>query len=194
MADVLFITPAEMAATTILGGNVDVDKYTINVAFVQIQVIEPLLGTELYDAMITKFITANNDASAMSDPYKKIMQDFVQPITKHEAIAEYLEVSNLMVESGGTFIHTAENRQVPTKDELYTLSGKYHAMAQTYIGRFDKWICKNIGDVEEYKRFQDEVNAQKIEVKSGFYFGRWQQTLKNNLTARDYINKDILNE
>ena len=41
-------------------------------------------------------------------------------------------------------------------------------MAQTYIQRFDKWICNNL--VPEYQRVQDEVNAQKVSQRSGFYF------------------------
>ncbi len=194
MADILFITPAEVAATTILGGNVDPDRYTINIAFTQTQVIEPLLGTELYDAMITKFATASYVASDMVVPYKTIMIDYVQPITKHEGLAEYLEVSNLMVEQGGTFIHTAEYRQVATKEDLQSLSLKYHTMAQMYIKRFEKWICKNIGDVSEYKRYQDEVNAQEVKVTPGLYFGQWQRSGIGNLDARDYIDRDIQNE
>jgi hypothetical protein len=192
MAEILFITPAEMTATTILGGNVDIEKYTTNVAFVQVTVIEPLLGTELYDAMHTKFATANYDATAMIGDYKTLMIDFVQPITKHEAMAEYIEISNLLVEQGGTFKHTADNRQIVEKDELQFLAGKYHSMAQMYIQRFNKWICKNT--IAEYKRYQDEVNAQNIQVTGGWYFGRWQEGLKRQPTADDYINNDILNE
>ena len=49
MSEVIFVTPAEVAATTILGGNVDQSKYLVNLAFAQEFVILPLLGTELYD-------------------------------------------------------------------------------------------------------------------------------------------------
>jgi len=42
-------------------------------------------------------------------------------------------------------------------------------LAQMYIQRFEKWICKN--NIAEYKRYQDEVNAQKIKVTSGWYLG-----------------------
>ena len=47
----LFITPKEISTTTVLGGNVDIDKYQFIIESVQISVIEPLLGTELYDAL-----------------------------------------------------------------------------------------------------------------------------------------------
>jgi len=44
-------------------------------------------------------------------------------------------------------------------------------MAQMYIGRLKKWICKNVSSIPEYKRYQDSVNAQNVEVKAGWYFG-----------------------
>ncbi len=190
MADVLFISPAEMTATTILGGNVDIEKYTVNVAFVQVMIIEPLLGSELYDKIIS-----DRAGAGLAGAYLTLFNEFVVPITKHEGLAEYLEVSNLMVEQGGTFIHTAEHRQVPTKDDLFSLSGKYHAMAQAYIERFEKWICKNITSVPEYKRLQDEVNAQHIQATSGMYFGRHQHNNSTKrLNASDYLYSDIINE
>jgi len=52
MQELLFITPDELAKTTILGGNVDRDKYTFSILNVQKTVIERLLGTELYDKII----------------------------------------------------------------------------------------------------------------------------------------------
>ena len=164
MAETLFITPQEITATTILGGNVDPDKYIINIAFAQLSVIEPLLGTELYDK-----ITAEFEADTLAGDYLTLFTDFVQPITKHEALAEYIEVSNFMVDNGGTFKHIADNRENTTKDDTQFLAGKYHNLAQMYIKRFNKWICKNT--LTEYKRYQDEVNAQNVEVKSGWYFG-----------------------
>ena len=39
-----------------------------------------------------------------------------------------------------------------------------------YVQRFDKWICLN--NLPEYKRHQDEVDAQKIKVTSGWYLGK----------------------
>jgi len=41
-------------------------------------------------------------------------------------------------------------------------------MAQMYVQRFNKWICKH--SLPEYKSWQDEVNAQKIDTNSGMFF------------------------
>jgi hypothetical protein len=36
MAELLLITPQEIAQTTVMGGNVDIDKYTFAIANVQL--------------------------------------------------------------------------------------------------------------------------------------------------------------
>jgi len=161
--ETLFITPEEITATTIMGGNVDPDRYITNVAFVQVSVIEPLLGTELYDKITADFI-----ADELVGNYLTLFDDFIKPITKNEAVAEYIEVSPFLVENGGTFKHSADNREQLTRQEIEILAGKYHSMAQMYIQRFNKWICKNT--ITEYKRWQDSVNAQKLELNAGMFF------------------------
>lgn len=164
MAEFLFQTPKEVAGTTILGGNVDPDRYLFNIADVQISIIEPLLGTELYDK-----IKSEAEADTLTGDYLTLYDEYVKPITKHEALAEYIEIAPFLLESGGIFKHNADNREQLTRSEIEVLAGKYHSMAQNYITRFKKWICKN--KITEYKRYQDEVNAQNVQTTLGLYFG-----------------------
>lgn len=189
MAETLFITPAEITGTTIMGGNVDVDKYITNIAFVQVTVIEPLLGTELYDKIKTDFEADPTGLTGLTGDYLTLFTDYIKPITKNTAVAEYIKISTLMLDNGGTFKHVAENREIPSQNELNMLSGNYSSMAQMYIKRFEKWICKNM--LPEYKRSQDEVNAQKVNQRSGLFFGKDY----NKYHSAEYeIYKDIRNE
>lgn len=163
MAETLFITPDEIISTTIMGGNVDPDRYVMNIAFVQVTVIEPMLGTELYDKIIEDF---ENDE--LEGDYLTLFNNFVKPITKNQAVGEYIEVSSFLVENGGTFKHSADNREQPTRKEIDLLAGKYKGMAEMYVSRFEKWICNN--SISEYKHYQDEVNAQKTQTIGGLFF------------------------
>ena len=162
MPELLFITPDELAKTTILGGNVDRDKYTFSILNVQITVIERLLGTYLYDKIVTDI--ENNTLTGL---YATLYNDYIKPITKYESCAEYIEVASFMLNNGGLFRHTADNSETVSKDDTYNLSQKYHGLAQMYVERFEKWICKN--PLPEYKICQDEVNAGKIKNTSGWY-------------------------
>ena len=162
MAEFLFITPQEMASTTVLGGNVDIDKYIFCIANVQLMTIEPLLGTELYNK-----IAEEAEAETLSGLYLELYTRFVKPITKHKSMAEYIEIGQYIVDNGGIYKHTADNAEIVTKDEVLFLSNKYNAFAQGLIIRFNKWICNN--SIPEFKTYQDEVNANlNIKVTAGW--------------------------
>jgi len=158
MAERLFITPQEMTSSTILSGNTDIDKYRFCINSVQITTVEPLLGTELYDKIITDL---GNDAGTgdLAGLYLELYTDFIKPITKNEALAQYIEIASYIVDNGGVFKHTGDNLEVVDKAEVQYLAEKYKALAQMYVQRFNKWICKN--SITEYKTSQDEVDAMK---------------------------------
>lgn len=160
MAEILFITKTEMTNTTILGGNVDFDKYSFCVLDTQLRVLEPLLGTELYEKIKTDL-----DAETLSGLYLEMFNDYVKPITKFASVANYLEIASYMVDNGGIYKHVADNKQVVEKNEVMSLVQKYNGMTDMFIIRFQKWICNN--HLIEYKMYQDKVNADK-DIKTIF--------------------------
>ena len=165
MAELLFITPQEMTSSTILSGNTDTDKYDFCILQAQITTIEPLLGTELYDKIILD--KTNN---ALAGLYLELYTDFIKPITKNEALAQYIEIASYMVDNAGIYKKAGENIEVVAKDEVQYLAGKYKSLAQMYVIRFNKWICRNA--IPEYKTFQNEVNAiRDINLNVGWHLG-----------------------
>ena len=166
MATKLFISPQQIQQTTIMGGNVDLDSFQFCIDSVMITVIEPLLGTELYDKIVTDF-TADNLAGL----YLTLFTEFVQPITKYESTAQYINIAQYKLDNGGIFKHAPENAEVVDKEEVQSIASVYHNNAQVYVQRFNKWICKNT--ITEYKTYQDEVNANRnTQLVGGLYFGK----------------------
>ena len=163
MADLLFITPQEMTDTTIIGGNVDIDKYTMCILSTQLRVIEPLLGTLLYDKII-----ADIEASTLAGLYLTLFNDFVKPITKNEACAAYIMISPYVLSNSGLFKNNPDNAEVVDVKEKENLSEQYSSNAQMYVNRFNKWISKN--ELVEYKLTQDEVDAQNIHINNTWTF------------------------
>jgi hypothetical protein len=152
--ELLFITPQEASSSTILSGNIDIDKFLFCIANVQLTTIEPLLGTELYDKIV-----AEKTAGTLAGDYLTLFNDFIKPITKHESVAQFIEIASYIVDNGGIYKHSAEGKEVVDKQEAQFLSGKSKAMSQMYVQRFNKWIEYN--PLAEYKTYQDEVNAIK---------------------------------
>lgn len=164
MAELLFITPQEMTQTTIMNGNVDVDKYAMCILNTQVRIIEPLLGTELYEKIKTDL------PSGLTGLYLEMFNDYIKPVTKYEACADYIAISPYTLANNGLFKNSPDNVEVVSKNEADFLSERYSSIAQTFVNRFDKWIGLNKNDIPEYKTSQDKVNAQDINVNNGWYF------------------------
>lgn len=160
----LFISPQVIKKTTILGGNVDIDKFTFCIESTMIQVIEPMLGTLLYDKILEDF---TNDA--LDGLYLELFTEFVEEITKYESTAKYINIAQYNVTNGGIFKHSPTDAEVVDRDEVNTLADTYHLNADVFIKRFNKWICLN--PIDEYKTWQDEVNADtNINLRGGWSF------------------------
>lgn len=152
MAEVLLINPNEITETTILGGNIDFDKYRFCIFDTQIKTIEPLLGSELYEYLKTNRLT-------LGGLYLELYNDYVKPILKFSSTATYLEISNYLVDNGGVFIHKAESKEKPTDIQMSGLIQKYRGLTDMYIIRFNKWICQNV--INEY-HYSTEQNVNPI--------------------------------
>lgn len=165
MADLLFITPLEMTQGTMMGGNVDTDKYQPVILQVQEKVIQELLGSELYDKIISDIL-----ATTLVGDYLTIFNDFVKPITKFEACADYITISPYVLNNSGLHKNNPDKAVQVEAKEKETLSNWHHSQAMMYIGRFEKWINLNKSNVPEYKTSQDEVDASKNQnLNPGWY-------------------------
>ena len=165
MAELLFITPQEITETTIVGGNVDFDKYVPCILETQLKTIEELLGSELYNKIVNDL-----EGTGLSGDYLILFNDYIKPITKNESVATYILISPYSLGNGGLFKRTFNGVETIDFKEVENLSQRYSSIAQMYINRFHKWIEAN--PLEEYKTQQEEVNASKnINLNNGWYFG-----------------------
>jgi hypothetical protein len=162
MAELLLIDPNKLTETTILGGNVDFDKYRFCVLDTQIRVIEPLLGTELYEKIKTDY-----QAETLTGLYLELFNDYLTPILKFGSVATYLSIASYMVDNGGIFKHAPENKEIVSVSEVSGLVQTYNSHCDLHIIRFEKWIRQNL--LPEYKTHQDKVNASKdLRTKFGW--------------------------
>lgn len=163
MAELLFITPQEITQTTIIGGNVDTDKYQMCILETQVRIIEPLLGSELYNKII-----ADIENETLTSDYLELFNDYIKPITKYESCASYIAISPYTLSNAGLLKNQPQDTQVVELKEVNGLSDRYSAIAQTYVERFNKWI--GLKKLAEYKIDQEDVNAISVNVNNGWYF------------------------
>lgn len=158
MAELLFITPQEIARTTIVGGNVEADKYSFCIFNVQITYIQPMLGDDLYNKIVSDL-----EGDTLTGDYETLFNEYIKPITKYYAVAEYLDISNYVSVNKGLLKPTSENSTTPERREVDMVAGKYRSLGQAFVVRFEHWISEN--NLPEWNKCE----ATDIQQSFGWY-------------------------
>lgn len=159
----LFLSQSEVIETTIVGGNVEADKYQFCIYNIQKTIIEPMLGTLLYDKIISDL-----EGDSLSGDYQVLFFEFIKPITKNFSVAEYIRISNYTLNNKGLMLPSSENNETANKSEREYLASKYDSLGQSFVLRFEKWISDK--NITEYKSIQDEVNPTSINNSFNWFF------------------------
>lgn len=138
MATALFIKRSDLVKNTALSGNVDPDKFLQFVKLAQEIHVRNFLGTDLYNK-ISNDITG----SSLSGDYLELVNDYIQPMLIHYAMAEYLPFAAYTISNGGVFKHNSENASLPEKTEIDSLISKERDYAEYYTNRFIEYMSFN---------------------------------------------------
>ena len=100
MATQLFINRTDLVRNSILDGNVDTNKFIQFIKIAQEIHIQNYMGTELYNELIGKMPTIDNNANAK---YKTLLQDYIQPMLIWFAQVEYIPFAAYQIRNGGVY-------------------------------------------------------------------------------------------
>ena len=162
------ITTQEIRLNTSLGGNVDSDKLLPFITDVQVMILENVLGTKLYDKIITDF-----EADTLVDLYLQMFTDYIKPVLWHSVFAEYVKLGSIIVGNGGMYKHVAQDAEVASADDINYLAKNAQSKADTYIDRLIRFLCDKNSEIPEYTDNQDndyDIDPKKaLQTISGWY-------------------------
>ena len=164
MAKVLLISTKDVKEFTAISGNLDDNKFIQCISIAQDIHIENYLGTDLLTTLQTKI--ENND---LTDQYETLVNKYCKPILIHFAMVEYLPFGAYTIANKGIYKHTSENATNVEKNEVDMLIQKEHSIADGYVKRMIKYLCKYKSLFPEYK--YDSENEINPDTKSNY--GGW---------------------
>ncbi|MBD3661801.1 MAG: hypothetical protein HUJ11_06465 [Arenibacter algicola] len=144
----LLITANDLTQNTIMGGNIDPQKYVHVIKEAQIFIVEPILGTKLYNKIVTDF-----ENSSLAGDYKTVLDDYVKPILIYSVAAEFILVHSYNIANGGVFKSSPQDSEPVSKSEVDFLVQEQHNKADAYIKRLKKYLCSV--SIPEYVQSQD---------------------------------------
>ena len=158
MATPLFIKRSDIVKNTALSGSVDPDKFLQFVKLAQEIHIRNFLGTDLYDKISSDII-----GSSLTGDYLSLVNDYIQPMLIHYAMAEYLPFASYSISNGGVFKHNSENASQPTKEEVDVLITKERDYAEYYTNRFIDYMSFNASSKfpEYYSNSNEDIYPDK---------------------------------
>lgn len=165
MATALFIKRADLVRNTALSGNVDPDKFLQFIKLAQEIHVRNYLGTDLYDKISSDII---NDS--LTGDYLLLVNDYIQPMLIHYAMAEYLPFAAYTIGNGGIYKHNSENSTQPEKNEIDSLTAKERDYAQYYTDRFIDYMSFNAPSKfpEYYSNNNEDIYPDKDSTYSGW--------------------------
>lgn len=159
------VTSQEIIEHTSMGGNVDTDHYVHFIDDVQVMYIENVLGTKLYDKILTDF-----DASTITGDYLEMLDEYIKPIIWHLVYAEYLRAGNVIAGNAGIFEHTPEGGQTADLDNIIYRVKAAKSIADAYTDRLKRYLCdKNISEYDNAQDNDYDQDPKNINTIGGWY-------------------------
>jgi hypothetical protein len=141
----ILITQEQLTRNTIIGGNVDTDKYLQAIKACQNIYIKPLLGKTLYDKIVSDFETTN-----LEGLYLEMFDDYITDMIIHGSTEIYLQQGAYMISNSGITKTKTDSSETVSKEEVDYLVEASRKLYRLYEEQFLKWIKEN--PVPEYDK------------------------------------------
>jgi len=161
--ETILLNDNEITENTLLGGNIDVDRYKFCIIDAQISKLEETLGETLYEKLKDDF--ENND---LAGNYLTLYNKYVKPFLIHQSTLEYLKVGAYQVSNGGIYRHAPSNGTAVDKSEIDFLVENQRAKAEMYCQRMEKWLSLNL--IPEYYAYTAGTVTPAKKQNQGSWF------------------------
>lgn len=159
------LTAQEIKSNTSMGGNVDPDKFMHLLYDVQVLILEPNLGTKLYNKILDDF-----NASSLAGDYLELFNNYIKPVLWHSVYAQYLRDGIVLAQNTGIYENAPENANVADIENIKYVVNSAKSKADVYLERMNRYLCDK--DFPEYDNAQDndyDIDPKNVSSGSGWY-------------------------
>ena len=167
MPTALFIKREDLVKNTAINGNVDTDKFIHYIKIAQEIHVRNYVGTDLYNKISSDII-----ASSLTGSYLSLVNDYIQPMLIHFAMAEYLSFASYTIANGGVLKQSNDNAEIASLEEVNLLIAKERDYAEYYTNRFIEYMSFNAPNSfpEYYTNNNEDVYPDKEVLFNGWVF------------------------
>lgn len=161
--EIRLVTTSQIVKQTPMGGNVGTDKYVFLIDNMQLSVLEPILGTKLYEKIKDDYNT-----NSLAGLYLQIHESYIVPFLTNAVFAEYTRNGKKRVVNNSNVVHTPNNARETTTAEDTSLVQHFQNVAELHINKLEKFLCVEGNNIPEYTQTQDNDYDVKPKNNDGY--------------------------
>jgi len=145
MAKALLITREDIVKFTVIGGNVDTDKFIQNIKYAQDAKLEQLIGSELLSKLEADVI-----GGTLAGDYLFLVENYIKDYLTYSAASDYIKLANYTVANGGISTYEPDNASSVSFTAIDRLVNDTENKAEFYGQRLIKYLKDNRNLYAEY--------------------------------------------
>jgi hypothetical protein len=178
METTLLISYNDILHYTTVSGDINASKLNPHINNAQILYIEPILGSDLFNKIVT-LISDNSITATTYADYNTLLSTYITPSLVFHTLELFIPLNSFQLADGGTFQYTPTNAQYSPLDEIDKITNKYRIIGSKYDKKLYDYLCENSSLFTEYTSNTGLVNASENTIRAGgFYLGTSSQTNK----------------
>jgi len=174
----LLLSDEDLTRNTILGGNIDKDRYRYKIKTAQKRFIKKDLGKELYDALLSAYVSGNG---VLTGRLSELYEDSVKDMLIHKSAELYLFDGAYMVSDNGISKIQSDNSVSIEQKETNLLVIQYRTIYDDYKQDMIKFLNDN---KDIYPEWNSHCNCNTRR-----YTGGW--IIDKNKNVNDSWNRNL---
>lgn len=162
------VTAQQIKLRTSIGGNVDPDKFLHLIDDAEALVLEPALGTALYNKIVTE-----HEAETLSGDYLELYNKYIVPILCYTVYSEYLRDGLILSQNTGIFENAPDDKSGADLGNVQYVAKANKSKADVYLERMERYLCdKNIDEYDNAQENDYDLDPREFNTISGWYLPR----------------------
>lgn len=171
MNEVYIISASTLKSNTPINLNVDNEILKMSILDAQNIHIQSLLGSELYEKILT-LISTDTISDPVNSVYKTLLDDYLIPATIHWSMYEctpYIRYKFMNKTVGG---EDSDNSSISTLDELKYLQNELKQKSEFYGERVIDFVSEHCNELPEYNdNDANDVQPKNNAFDTGLFLG-----------------------
>lgn len=154
---ILLISDEMIKERTAIHGNIDPKLLYPEIKLAQDMYIHPILGTALYDKLLFDI----NVSGTTTGAYKTLLDNYIVDPLMYYVLASLPIPISYQFWNKGVMRKQGDSTELPTMEELVTISDNYRVKAEWYAERLTKYLKTGINGVQitEYQNPGDTLDT-----------------------------------